>query len=337
MLIRNHWREHLGWIIFILAVSVLFGVLYLGQLSGHSWQDRPRASEGWLFIAGIAGGAICLFEFLLWPRKKYRTVRIGRVKTWMKAHIWLGLLAVPLLLIHSGFNFRNFEATLLFILFLIVIASGVWGLVMQQFLPQKMLEEVAAETIYSQIEHISNLMVDEADRMVVAVCGVSAADQAKPATAVVSAHEEEEILSAALAGNHFTVGAVRTIGGIQGKVLHSKSAYQLVEESEPLRDFFNQELADYLKRGKASGSRLAVANRARARFDELRLILKPETYDAVNALENMAEQRRQLDHQARLHFWLHNWLWVHLPLSVALMLLMAVHIFVTLKYQWPSR
>jgi len=337
VLVRNNWREHLPWILGIIVGSVVFAVLYVMKLGDTSWDFRPSGSNGVLFLCGLLGGSICLFEFLLWPRKAWwRTVRIGRVKVWMRAHIWLGLFAVPLLVIHSGFYFRNTEGTLLFALFVVVIASGVWGLIMQQSIPQKMLDEVTAETIFSQIPHISNLMVEEADRLVMATCGVSAVDQALPSSAVVTARQEEEMLSEAIAGNHFTVGAVRVLGGVQGKVLQSRPAFEYVPNSEPVRDFFNRTLADYLKRGKESGSDLAHPSRARARFDELRVQLDPKAHPAVDAMENLAEQRRQLDRQARLHFWLHNWLWVHLPLSVALIILMFVHIFVTLRYWWPS-
>jgi hypothetical protein len=53
---------------------------------------------------------------------------------------------------------------------------------------------------------------------------------------------------------------------------------------------------------------------------------------AVTSLEGMCEQRRQMDAQARIHFWLHNWLWVHLPLSVALIVLMVIHAFYAIKF-----
>src|SRR3712207_8829124 len=69
----------------------------------------------------------------------YTTLFRSPTKVWMRAHIWLGLLAVPLLVLHSGFYFRNLEATLLLLLFLLVIVSGVWGLVMQQVIPSRML------------------------------------------------------------------------------------------------------------------------------------------------------------------------------------------------------
>jgi len=39
-----------------------------------------------------------------------------------------------------------------------------------------------------------------------------------------------------------------------------------------------------------------------------------------------------LTRQARLHRWLHAWLLVHVPLSIALILLGAVHAVVALRY-----
>jgi hypothetical protein len=252
----------------------------------------------------------------------------------MRAHIWLGLLSVPLLILHSGFYFQNTEATILLALFLVVIASGVWGLVMQQFLPQKMLDQVPAETIYSQIEHVSGLLVLEAERLVVETCGTTTAEAgAEPNN--VPGEVKEAILASAAARTHFAVGAVRAIGGLQGKVLETRPAVQYVPGSEPLREFGRQVIA-YLKGGTATGSPLASSGRARVLFNELRMKLDPRAHEIVDALENLCEQRRQFDLQARLHFWLHNWLWVHLPLSVALIALMVVHIFMTLRYWWPS-
>ena len=62
---------------------------------------------------------------MLWPRKHFRVWRIGMVKTWLRAHIWLGLLTVPLILLHSGFTWGGQLTTILAWLFIIVIASGI--------------------------------------------------------------------------------------------------------------------------------------------------------------------------------------------------------------------
>jgi hypothetical protein len=322
------------WIIGIVAVSALSVLWYISIVGATGWESRPTGSKSAMFWFGVAGGSICFFEFLLWPRKKFRTLRIGKAQTWMRAHIWLGLLAVPLLLLHSSFYFQNLEATVLFVLFAIVIASGVWGLILQQFIPQRMLEQVPSETIFSQIDRVSNQMVLEADRIVVAVCGVTVADQAKPAPAVVAARQEEVVLTGPTEAS-YTVGAVRRVGA-PGRSATSEASFEPVPDSQALREFFATDLADYLKKGKASGSTLANTNASKVRFQEVRMKLLPEAHAAVAMLENLAEQRRQLDHQARLHWWLHSWLWVHLPLSAALIILMFVHIFVTLKYWWPS-
>ena len=45
-----------------------------------------------LFFAALATGAI-VFECLLGLRKRYPASPLGRVKTWVNAHVWLGLLA----------------------------------------------------------------------------------------------------------------------------------------------------------------------------------------------------------------------------------------------------
>ena len=52
----------------------------------------------------------------------------------------------------------------------------------------------------------------------------------------------------------------------------------------------------------------------------------------IDRLERACEQRRQFDLQARLHDRLHRWLLVHVPLSFALGVLLAVHVPVALWY-----
>jgi hypothetical protein len=322
---RNTLREHRPWIIATLVVAVLAILWYLSLLMGRSWDQRPRGSSGPGFLFGIAGGGICLFEFLLWPRKMVRTWRIGRAVVWMRAHIWLGLLSFPLLVLHSGFYLGGPLSTLLMVLFLVVIASGIWGLILQQFLPQRMLDDVPAETIYSQIDHVSGLLAAEAARLVEAVCGPVTEDRGRPLVTV------EEAAGPA-PHSFLVVGAVRGVGGVKGKVLQTRGYVEPVPDAEALRDFFDASALTYLEQGKLSKSPLAQANRSAAMFMELRERLPSAAHPAVDTLEALCDQRRQFDLQIRLHRWLHNWLWVHLPLSIALIVLMFVHVWVALKY-----
>ena len=157
----GNWPEHRPWFFGIIAASAA-AMLWYG-LEGYRSGSWPGGSSRPGFAFGIVGGLIIVFEMLLWVRKKFRVVRIGRAKLWMKAHIWLGLLCVPLLVLHSGFRGWNLAlAGILMAVLLIVIASGIWGLVLQQILPTFMLDEIPAETIRSQIDYVLRQLLEEA-------------------------------------------------------------------------------------------------------------------------------------------------------------------------------
>lgn len=315
------WHQHRPWVIATVLLSVISSAWYFWFSRGlPSW---PGGSSLPGFSFGVAGGLIILFEMLLWWRKKVRTWRIGRTQVWLRAHIWLGLLSVPLLVYHSGFQLGGQFSTILSVLFLLVIASGIWGLALQQFLPRRMLDNVPAETIYSQIDHVMRQYREEAERLVLAVCGPAEGDAAERAAEVEGGASSEVPL---------TIGALRTVGQVQGKVLLTSVPAAPVPEAEPLREFFRAQVRPYLQHGSSSGSALHHANRSAVLFQDLKIKLAPAAHQALAALEGLCAQRRQLAVQARLHFWLHSWLWVHLPLSAALVLLMFVHIWAALKY-----
>ena len=46
---------------------------------------------------------------------------------------------------------------------------------------------------------------------------------------------------------------------------------------------------------------------------------------AVDRLERLCVERRQLGEQARMHFWLHVWLLLHIPITVVLLVLGTIH------------
>jgi hypothetical protein len=255
---------------------------------------------------GIVGGLLILFEFALWGRKKLRRLRIGRVQTWMAAHIWLGLLTVPLLVLHSGFRWGGSLSAILMVLLLVVIASGIWGLILQQILPSRMLH-------------------DDGLRVVRATCGPLPGEDSDK----VDTQEAEEGLPI----SHMTVGAVQTVGSVQGKVLVTRVPKAAVPGSEPLRALYRDSIGPYLLQGKKAQPRLALASRSVGIFEEIRVKLPKDAREAVDILENLCDQRRQLDRQKVYHFWLHGWLVVHLPLSVALVILMFFHVWVALKYR----
>jgi hypothetical protein len=319
---RRSLAEHLPWIITVVAAAAAASVwFFLAGIGSPGW---PGGSSLPGFTFGVLGGLIILFELLLWWRKKVRTWRIGRAKVWMAAHIWLGLLCLPLLIYHSGFRMGGTLSSVLMLLLLIVIASGIIGLILQQAIPQMMLHEVPAETIFSQIDRAAAQLAKEAERLVLVACG--------PAEGEPLAPEKEQELADLRAAGHLVVGVVRSAGRVQGKVLQTRVPSAAVPETEPLRRFFQANIAPFLAKDGDRRSPLQHPGRAAAMFVDLKTRLAPELHEAVDTLESLCEQRRQLDRQAHMHFWLHSWLCVHLPLSVALVALMFIHGWVALKY-----
>ena len=57
-----------------------------------------------------------VFAALLSLRKRYRILRIGSARVWMKAHLWLGALALPMVLFHAAFHARGLLAYILMLL-----------------------------------------------------------------------------------------------------------------------------------------------------------------------------------------------------------------------------
>src|SRR5262245_40770186 len=55
-------------------------------------------------VFGSAGFAFMIFAGLLGARKRFPILRAGRAQDWMRGHLWLGALSLPLLFFHGGFR-----------------------------------------------------------------------------------------------------------------------------------------------------------------------------------------------------------------------------------------
>ena len=100
-----------------------------------------------------------------------------------------------------------------------------------------------------------------------------------------------------------------------------------------LLDFLDRQIIPYLSARR--GDRLLFG---KARFSEdtfrfVKLRVTEAYRDRVEEIQSWCDERRMLDLQAKLHHWLHAWLFVHAPFSFLLLMLVFWHAFVTLfKY-----
>jgi hypothetical protein len=100
-----------------------------------------------------------------------------------------------------------------------------------------------------------------------------------------------------------------------------------------LRNYYQKEIEPFLAGAAPEGSVLADAGMARERFAQF--LALPELVGdrpKLEELQQLCDQRRQIDVQERLHHWLHGWLLLHVPLSLALLVLGLAHIVMSLYY-----
>ena len=99
-----------------------------------------------------------------------------------------------------------------------------------------------------------------------------------------------------------------------------------------MKRFYLEELRVFLDQPDRRGQRLGDAVKAKLAFAGLRTLLPAAAHGTLSDLEEICEETRQLVRQKRLHRWMHGWLLIHIPLSLALMALGAIHAVVALKY-----
>src|SRR6202521_833129 len=118
-------KSHQPWMIVTL---ILLGAAIILYIPYSAWSaNGPRGGSAIGLLYGAVGYALMLYAGLLGARKKKPVWRLGRAQTWMRGHLWLGLLSLPLILFHAGFAWRGALTAVLMVLLAIVVASGVLG------------------------------------------------------------------------------------------------------------------------------------------------------------------------------------------------------------------
>lgn len=288
-------RTHKPWLIFTAAAIVAGATIYI-PYAIHAPVPGGGTPIG-LAFGSIALG-LMLFAALLSLRKRFPIWRIGRTKLWMRAHLWLGFLALPMVLFHAAFHARGALTIVLMWLTILVVLSGIIGAWLQHTLPSKIFREVPFETIYDQIPVICSQLVSEAKARAIDVTQKLAPATGPGATVVDS-----------LLG-------IPTLGA----------------ETASFDLFFADEVLPYLQQEKTRGLSLANREWATEQFETFRRQFPPSAWEPITAIEEICEEKHQLSHQKRLHKLLHGWLLMHIPFSAALILLAIIHAIGALRY-----
>jgi hypothetical protein len=285
---------HKRWCYVTVLISALAVGVYAGLSKGVPGGLTGGSTAG-LWYGTIGAGLMVYAGLLSAVRHVPRWRWVGSRKTWLKGHIWLGLLSSVFLLCHSGFRWGGTVEILLWLAVIGTLATGVFGLLLQQLLPRLLTTRVPCEAPYEQIPHLCLVMRRKADALVDAVSG--------------------------------------PFGTPGPNIDNTVAAVRFVEDSKAqLRTFYEKEVRPFLSTA-AARSPLANQLQAEARFAKLRSLAgMAEVRTQLDELAGLCEERRLLADQERIHFWLHSWLYLHIPLSAAVLVLGIAHVVTALYY-----
>ena len=106
-----------------LLLAVMAVAFYVAQGS-----VEPPAGDSLLgYTLGVVGALlIVLLQYLGVRKRSYRS-RLGTVRGWLSAHVYLGLALFVIVSLHTGFQLGSNVHSLAYALMVVVIASGLFG------------------------------------------------------------------------------------------------------------------------------------------------------------------------------------------------------------------
>lgn len=124
----------------------IFGVLLAAAIGGAGlWgtltytQDALLLPGSWVtmrWLTGFAGLGGIVWTMAYPLRKQIYRRRLGALRYWMLSHVYLGVLAGFLILVHGGTSSGGLLTSLLMISFDLVIASGIFGALCYVIVPR---------------------------------------------------------------------------------------------------------------------------------------------------------------------------------------------------------
>jgi len=305
-------RGHIGWGLVTLAATAAVTVVYLANndpevlpltVSLPAWLGPvpPLRSNVGATPLGLIYGTIALvifiFAALLGWRRSHPTWKLGRIQIWLKAHIWLTIFTIPLVLLHSGFHGGGLMTELLLALYAFVMISGFWGLALQNIVPRIMREYLPQETIFEQIPYIRGQLIAKAQSALVKLVELSAA----------------------------TDSDSESMRGGAGTLVASAPR---ADSTTAVLAFLEKEALPYLQATHSRRLRLRRRQVSDDLFGAMSLQVPELLRPSVEQIRELCNEKRTLDFQVRLHRWLHGWLLVHAPTSILLVVFTLWHAFV---------
>ena len=271
-----------------LKVAAILMVVTVAGYVMADIQPRPSGGSWYGYTLGTVGAVLIAWLSWLGVRKRRYTPGNWSLKGWTSAHAYLGLLLLVVGTFHTGFQLGYNVHTLAWVLMVLVIASGLYGVGAYAILPEKLSANRGEMTREAMVESLA------------------AIDRQLDVAAQPLAREDADLVIAAL-------------------------------EDDPFRARVRARLRGRLRRDPTT--------RALSRISTGRAWSSENPAPPANADDNSAEQRvrtllrrrnsqlAQIRQHMRVKALLEIWLYVHVPLTIALIAALIAHV-VSVFYYW---
>ena len=298
--------------IFCLLILLLLAATWFALANADHW---PSGSSPPGMAFGIAGGAIILFEAAYGVRRRLTSWQLGTRPVWLRAHLKLGLLSLPLIAMHAGFRSGGVFTTSLIVVYVLVVASGI-GLSWQL-----RRGDALAEVSPSRIDALRHDHARQVRELIEQVCGVTASDEPDVAT---DGHG---------ARDHIVLATDRIAGHLRGRVAEVHVQRAPLSGGEPLLSFWCEVVQPFFGAAPPKSSPLRIENSARREFAGLRGRLGAAFSETIDRVEACCDRRRELLELERQRAWIELWSLVHQPLTVALVVMAIAHAAVAWRFR----
>lgn len=283
-------------------------VLAVALYAFHDPIDGPNGGTWLGYGLGGLGAFIVLLLSWLGVRKRRYAGGVGQLKGWLSLHVYLGIALIVIGTLHSGFQFGGNVHTLAYVLMLLVIASGVYGIWVYTRLPERITQIRQGQTREAMLGEVAEL-----NRQSLAL-----ADALNP--------EIHRVIVR-------SIDNVRIGGGVIAQLFGPREParrdFELVHQTLSAR-------ADKLARGnkRAPAPESTIAFMAGE-------IVKSTTRDEQEAVRirqllDILGRRKELvarvNHDIMLHARMQIWLYLHVPLTFALLAALLAHVISVFLY-----
>ena len=254
------------WIALLLSGASIAGYLMIDQ------DPRPNGGTWYGYTLGTIGFGLILWLSLLGVRKRRINPGGWSLKAWTSAHVYLGLALAVVGTLHTGFQIGWNVHTLAYVLMLLVIITGIYGVIVYATLPSSLSANRKEMTRAQMLDALTAL------------------DRQLESAAQPLARAESDLVIAALGQDVFYGGALARLTG----------SYPGCKTARALKG-------------------MGTASEAEARVTAL--------------LEKRREQLVQIRGALRIRAMLEIWLFIHIPLTVALIAALTAHV-ISVFYYW---